>query len=85
MLPTGTIFVLDNITEATPISEQIIILNEALNKLQNDILAKTDGYFGGNPTNDWIETQEGQELVYPIVLELIEAVQAELNAITETT
>jgi hypothetical protein len=75
---------LDNITETTPISEQIIILNEALDKLQNDILAKTDGYLGGNPNNDWIETQEGQELVYPIVMELIEAVQAELAAITGT-
>ena len=73
--------ILESITETTPISEQIDILNEALNKLQNDILAKTDGYFGGNPNNDWIETQEGQELVYPMVLNLIEAVRAQLDAL----
>jgi len=48
----------------------------ALNKLQNDILAKTDGCAeAGEPDkNDWLITCEGQDEVYPLIMETIEYV-----------
>ena len=49
---------------------------EALNKLQNDILAKTNGCVetGQPDRNDWIITCEGQSQLYPLVIETIEYV-----------
>ena len=48
----------------------------ALNKLENDILAKTDGCAetGEPDKNDWIVTCEGQDEVYPLIVETIEYV-----------
>ena len=50
---------------------------EALNKLQNDILAKMNGCAetGEPDKNDWIITCEGQEQIYPLVIETIENVR----------
>lgn len=50
--------------------------NGALGKLENEILAKTDGCAeGGEPDkNDWIVTCEGQDEVYPLIMETIEYV-----------
>jgi len=50
----------------------------ALNKLENDILAKTDGCVeSGEPDkNDWIITCEGQNEVYPLIMETIDYVMA---------
>ncbi len=50
---------------------------EALDKLQNDILQKTDGCAEtGQPNkNDWIITCEGQSWLYPLVIETIERVR----------
>ncbi len=50
----------------------------ALNKLENDILAKTNGCAetGEPDRNDWIITCEGQEQVYPLVIETIEYVRS---------
>lgn len=50
----------------------------AINELEKDILAKMDGYFGGNPKNDWITDQAAQEKLYPMVLSLIETLNAML-------
>ncbi len=47
----------------------------AINKLENDIIAKMDGFYDGNPKNDWIVTQEGQHAVYPLVRNLIISLQ----------
>ena len=33
-------------------------------KIENDLLSKTDGSFGGNPRNDWVIDPESQELLY---------------------
>jgi hypothetical protein len=44
---------------------------DAVNKLQNDILQKTDGCFRGNSKNDWIKDCGNQEKIYPQILELI--------------
>jgi len=46
----------------------------AISKLENDILQKTDGCaeIGAPDKNDWITTCERQELVYPIIIEIIE-------------
>lgn len=50
---------------------------DALDKLRNDILKKTDGCAGaGQPDkNDWILTCEDQEKVYPWVLRAIELLE----------
>jgi len=50
----------------------------ALNKLENDILAKTDGCAetGEPDKNDWIITCEGQNQVYPLIMETIEYVRS---------
>lgn len=42
----------------------------ALDKLNNDILKKADGHFGGNPSNDWIVTYEAQSTIYPTIVDL---------------
>lgn len=49
---------------------------EALNKLQNDLLGKTDGCAtSGSPDkNDWIEDCAGQDQVYQLIMEAIEYV-----------
>lgn len=46
---------------------------ETLDKLQNDILAKTDGCATSSEPdkNDWIQDCGSQELVYPLVIEAI--------------
>ena len=50
---------------------------EALAKLQNDILERTNGCadVGEPDQNDWIRTYEGQGLVYPLIVEAIELLE----------
>jgi hypothetical protein len=50
---------------------------EALDKLQNDILKRTNGCadIGEPDENDWIRTYEGQGLVYPLIVEAIELLE----------
>jgi hypothetical protein len=52
------------------------VLTGARDKLVNDIWAKGDGFFGGNPNNDWITAQEEQDRLY-------EKVQSTLQIIDE--
>jgi len=49
----------------------------ALNKLQNDILAKINGCArtGQPDKSDWIITCEAQDLIYPLVIETIEHIK----------
>ncbi len=49
---------------------------EALDKLRNDILQKTDGCakIGQPDRNDWIKTCEAQSRIYPLIIEAIENV-----------
>jgi 3-phytase len=53
------------------------LYTDALNKLENDILQKTNGCADtGQPDrNDWIITCEGQSVLYPLVIETIEYVR----------
>jgi len=53
-------------------------LNGAVDKLEDDILIKMDGYFNGDPSDDWIITEEAQKQVYPKVLELIDLLKNSL-------
>jgi len=48
----------------------------ALNKLENDILSKTDGCAetGEPDKNDWLITCEAQDAVYPLIIETIDYV-----------
>ena len=54
------------------------LYEDALDKLEKDILKKTDGCANsGEPdTNDWIETCEEQSQIYPLVIETIEYVRS---------
>jgi hypothetical protein len=51
--------------------DQTAALLEALDKVSNDLIPKTDGFHGGSSKNDWIVTPEGQDVIYP-ALELLE-------------
>ena len=73
---------LSGIKEDLPTVEKIASYTAMKNKLSKDILAKMDGYHGGNPKNDWVTDQEEQDYLYPEVVEIIDAVQAEINALT---
>jgi len=48
---------------------------ETINKLQNDIRAKADGFVDGNPKNDWIIYGEAQEKICKIIDDLISYLQ----------
>jgi parallel beta-helix repeat protein len=52
---------------------------EAKDKLEEDILVKMDGYFYGDPEDDWIVTQVKQELIYPMVRNLIQDLEGLLQ------
>jgi len=51
---------------------------EAILKLNDDILAKMDGFHGGIPQNDWIIDKSAQDLIYPKVLSLINDLEKKL-------
>lgn len=55
-----------------PAEDQIAAMKQVINKLENDLMAKTDGFYGGNPKNDWITTQQEQSQVYPVLKQLAE-------------
>lgn len=44
---------------------------EAFNKLQKDILQKSDGCYGGNPKNDWIIDCNSQSGIYTAIINLV--------------
>jgi len=54
-----------------PAEDQIAALRKVVDKLENDLMAKTDGFYGGNPKNDWITTEAEQAQVYPVLLQLV--------------
>lgn len=61
--------------------ELIEALTGARDKLVNDIWAKGDGFFGGNPNNDWITTQEEQEHLYEKVQSTLQIIDEDLAAL----
>jgi hypothetical protein len=69
------------IDPALPAAEQILLYSNVRNKLANDLLAKSDGFYGGNPKNDWITTKEAQDVLVPELQGLIAAVQAKIDAL----
>ncbi len=44
-------------------------------KIEDDLLAKTDGVFGGNPRNDWVIDPDAQELLYGDLVILVDALE----------
>jgi hypothetical protein len=68
---------LNKIDEALEMIDEDLY-KDALNKLEQDILQKTDGCADtGEPDkNDWIITCEGQTKIYPLVIETIEYVRS---------
>ncbi len=73
---------LDEIDETQETGTKIVLYRDALDKLLNDLWAKADGFFGGNPKNDWITTREEQERFYPIVQQLRKNIENEINKLT---
>ena len=57
----------------------------ALNKLENDILPKTDGCgeTGEPDKSDWIITCEAQGEIYPLIIETIEYVKSLMDQSAE--
>jgi hypothetical protein len=57
------------------------LYEEALDKLENDILTKMNGCAetGEPDKNDWIITCEGQSQLYPLIIEAIENVKGLMN------
>jgi hypothetical protein len=72
---------ISNLDTANGLDDKVLNLNGALHKLQNDILQKTDGNNGGNPANDWIDDPVEKSQFYNRVVDLIDFVQAEIDAI----
>ena len=68
---------LNKINEALQMIDEGLYKN-ALNKLENDILQKTNGCSetGQPDKNDWIVTCEEQSKVYPLVIETIEHIRS---------
>ncbi|MCH7687140.1 MAG: hypothetical protein IH899_10745 [Planctomycetes bacterium] len=54
--------------------EAFLFLLEAWLKLEDDLIAKTDGFFGGHTKNDWVVTPEGQDILYPDLVILSDAI-----------
>lgn len=69
---------LDSIADSMTKAEKLAIYELVLDKLENDILKKTDGFYGGNPNNDWVVTKEGQDFLYPRVIKVIDTVKYEI-------
>lgn len=59
-------------------ADKLTVFSQALLDL-NDILVKTDGFYGGNPNNDWVTTQKGQDALYPLISSTIAFVQGEID------
>lgn len=77
--------ILDNlnlIDENTTIDDKLAIYDDMLNKLRKDVLPKTDGFYGGKSTNDWVTTQEGQDYLYPKVMSVVDAIQKEVDVLS---
>ena len=66
------------ITDTMTRDQKLTAWQDALDKLLNDIWAKGDGFYGGNPKNDWITTKEEQTRLYEKVKELETAIRAEI-------
>jgi hypothetical protein len=69
---------LATIDDTMTVKAKLDVFNECLVDL-GDILVKTDGFYGGHLNNDWVTTQEGQDILYPHVSSTIDFVQGEIN------
>jgi len=70
--------VLESIKPGTPAADRQGSLKGIAAKLENDILPKSDGFFGGDPKNDWIVFQAEQNEFYPRVKQLLDTVKSDL-------
>lgn len=73
---------LGNNYEGASDCELVDLLTGARDKLVNDIWAKGDGFFGGNPNNDWIVTQEEQGRLYERVQQTLQTIDENLAGLT---
>jgi len=74
---------LDRAKELPP-ADALALCQEALDKLEHDVWAKADGFFGGNPANDWIRTQSEQAGLHENYVALRDAILAEIARLGST-
>lgn len=55
--------------------EHAWFISEAIEKLEQDLIPKCDGFHGGRKPDDWIVTEAGQAQVYWWLTELVEYLQ----------
>lgn len=79
----AVLHILNNIDEETTPENRIGKYEACINKLENDILSKGDGFHGGNPNNDWIVTQTEQDELHAKVTALIAEIQEEIYLLTQ--
>ena len=74
---TNSKIALSNKIDAASTMIKLGLYEDALDKLQNDILQKTDGCAteSSPDKNDWIITCENQAIVYPLILRAIELLE----------
>jgi hypothetical protein len=75
---TALIGIFRDIEDAPDEATATALLLDAIDKLGNDIISKTDGYFGGHSGNDWVITLEGQSILLPELQTLYSALLGEL-------
>ena len=75
---------LETIEETKDTETKLAVYRDLLDKLMNDIWAKSDGYYGGNPKNDWLTTKEEQDRLYPKVEQLKEMIDSKINELVRT-
>ncbi len=63
-------------------STRATILMETIDKLQYDIMAKTDGADGGNPKNDWVGDPIVAHELYLWLKDVLDALSAELYVLS---
>jgi len=78
---TALLLSLGNNSDEAEDCEKIESLTSAKDKLINDIWAKGDGYYGGNPNNDWITSEEEQVVLYEKVQETLTSIDKEISTL----
>lgn len=73
---------LNTIDDTMTAAEKLVIYQAAVDKLRNDILKKTDGFYSGKSKSDWVTTQEGQDYLYPKLIKAIELIQNEIDTLS---
>jgi hypothetical protein len=81
----GVIDDIDGIDQSMPVQQQIDAFVALRDRLEQQVLSRADGYYGGNPSDDWVTTRSEQYNVVTRVDMLIERIDARINALMALT